>query len=377
MSGFRRILALTVCGLGLPCFGADLASFSVRVQDSLRVADVGLVQRQGVAYLSIPSLVGQVGGGCKITPGRVQVDLAEKTAWLIPNATHVTASLEDFTLSHPILTEGEDAFIALNDVPALFDRGFLLNIKRDTPTSLPPPPASPAAAPQPPAPVEPRPAVPAPPAEPQRTATRPIQVVVIDPGHGGNDPGCEGPGGAKESTLTLAIALKLKQSLEQGGIKVVLTRDTDRDLLRSERVAAATGGKGDLLVCLHAGAGLARAANGFEIFRCEEKAADSGSGKQNAPAHLGGEYAEQSRAMAESVAKTLAESTGVASRGVHAVPCAVVSGVAIPGLLIEVGVLGNATEESLLQADAHQTKIAEGIAAGIRHYTGGAKGAQP
>ncbi len=385
MNRIQKTLAAITLLAAWPCFGADLASFSLRIRDSLRVADTELVERQGVAYVSLSSLVNQVGGGCKLSPGRVQVDLAEKTAWMQPNGTQVTASLEDFTLGHPVLREGDDALIALSDVPTLFDRAFLLSIRQDTaPVAPPPAPPVPAPPPEPvpapaPTPVpEPLPAPPeTKPAEPKRAEDRPIQVVVVDPGHGGNDTGCEGAAGLKESALTMAIAQKLRETLEKGGgLKVVLTRDADRDRPRADRAAAAMGGKGDLFLGLHAGAGLAGAATGFEIFCCKEKPAED-TGKQDSPARLGMDYAARSRRVAEAIAKALADATGAVNRGIHAAPCAVVSDVAMCGLLIEVGTLSNPADEALLQTEEHQTKIAEGIAAGVRQYMAAPEGAKP
>jgi N-acetylmuramoyl-L-alanine amidase len=328
--------------------GAALVSFSARVQEELRIADTELVERQGVAYVSLSSLVRQIGGGCTVTPDRVQVDLVAKTAWLKPNTAQVTASLGDFTLRHPIVKEGNDVRIALGDVASFFDKAFLLVIRQDAEPAVPQTDSVPA-------PGAVSPAAP----EPSRGISRPVEVVIVDPGHGGHDTGCEGPAGLKESALSLALAQKVRHALEQGSpLKALLTRDTDRDATRNERITFANSHKGDLIVSLHAGAGFAQSAAGFESF-----CANAGN-----PARIGGEYAEKSLAAADKVAGALAEFTGSANRGVHQAPCAVLSDVAMPGFLIEVGFLTNPAEETLLQTEAFQDKIAQGIAAGIKRY---------
>jgi N-acetylmuramoyl-L-alanine amidase len=287
------------------------------------------------------------------------VDLVAKTAWLKPNMAQVTASLGDFTLSHPIVQEGNDVRIALGDVALFFDRAFLLVIRQDAA----PVPAAPAAREETAVPKADQ--IPAlstvPPAAPEspRLISRPIEVVILDPGHGGNDTGCEGSAGLKESALSLALAQKVRHALEQGDPpKALLTRDADRDATRNERITFANSHKGDLWVGLHAGAGFAQSATGFEIF-CV---------KAGNPARIGGEYTEKSLAVADEVAAALAEFTGATNRGVHQAPCAVLSDVAMPGLLIEVGFLTNPAEEALLETEAFQDKIAQGIAAGIRRY---------
>jgi len=350
----------------------EQVGFSVRIQNELRVADVELIQKQGTAYVSLPSLIRQVGGGCTVTPERVQVDLAAKTAWLRLNSGEVSSSLGDFILNHPVIEAGDEALIALSDVVPFFDKAFFIDIRSDNAaarTPERPPPEQPPRRPLP----EPAPPVAPPPtpqssAVPQRPVGRPIQVIILDPGHGGSDTGCQGPAGTKESALTLAVAVKTQKALQtaDGSRNVVLTREKDRDLTRRERVVLAESNKGDLIVSLHCGASLAQTAGGFEIFCCNP--APPSPPAHVSPSRPGDAHAARSLKIAVAVAETLAGQTRSKNRGVHSMPCAVLSETPMCGLLIEVGCLTNSAEETMLQTDAYQDKIAQGIAAGITKY---------
>ena len=105
-------------------------------------------------------------------------------------------------------------------------------------------------------------AAPPPPPPPtcrRRSASRvsAIRTIAIDPGHGGDDEGVKGAGGTKEKDLTLAVARRVKAAIEARlGIRVLLTRDDDRNVPLDERTAMANNNKADLFISLHANASL-------------------------------------------------------------------------------------------------------------------------
>lgn len=101
---------------------------------------------------------------------------------------------------------------------------------------------------------------------------RTLQRIVVDPGHGGNDPGAIGRGRLQEKDVTLRLARALRRELVARGFSVVLTRDDDRSLSLLERTAIAEGAGGDLFVSLHANAARNRAAEGLEIYTLDENA---------------------------------------------------------------------------------------------------------
>lgn len=101
---------------------------------------------------------------------------------------------------------------------------------------------------------------------------RPVRTLIIDPGHGGRDPGAIGIGGTREKDVTLDLARRLEGRLEKRGYRVILTRETDRTLDLEERTARAEGVGGDVFLSLHANAAPRAGAEGIEIFTLDERA---------------------------------------------------------------------------------------------------------
>ena len=94
-----------------------------------------------------------------------------------------------------------------------------------------------------------------------------IRTIAIDPGHGGKDDGAKGVGGTKEKDVTLALARRIKAAIEARlGIRVLLTRDDDRDLAVDDRTAIANNNKADLFISLHANASLRPSTTGASIY---------------------------------------------------------------------------------------------------------------
>lgn len=101
---------------------------------------------------------------------------------------------------------------------------------------------------------------------------RTIQTIVIDPGHGGRDPGAIGVGGLREKDVTLELARALRTALLARGFDVILTRETDESLTLLERTAKAEGAGGDVFISLHANAAPNRKAEGVEIYTLDRNA---------------------------------------------------------------------------------------------------------
>jgi N-acetylmuramoyl-L-alanine amidase len=97
-----------------------------------------------------------------------------------------------------------------------------------------------------------------------------LQTVVLDPGHGGNDPGAIGVGWLREKDVTLRLARSLKPKLEARGFSVVMTRNGDRTLSLEERTAIAENARGDVFVSLHANAAPRRGLHGIETYYPDE-----------------------------------------------------------------------------------------------------------
>jgi N-acetylmuramoyl-L-alanine amidase len=235
--------------------------------------------------------------------------------------------------------------------------------------------------------------VPSAPAASRTTPAGPaVRTVVIDPGHGGEDVGAKGPGGALEKDVTLAIARKVRSTVINAlGIQAFLTRDKDQDVPLDERAAFANNYKSDLFISIHANASRAQGARGSEVYFLSYQASDDESRRvaaleggeipvtaTSAPASSDvalilwdmaqAEHLEESSALASRIQEELAEVSGNERRGVKQAPFRVLVGAAMPAVLVEVAFLSNAEEEKLLTSDAYQSRIASAVVRGIARF---------
>ncbi len=239
--------------------------------------------------------------------------------------------------------------------------------------------------PSPSAPLAPRPVA------PEGSA---IRTVVIDPGHGGDDVGAKGPGGALEKDVTLAIARKVRAAVANSlGVQAFLTRDRDQEVALDERAAFANNYKSDIFISIHANASRAQGVRGSEVYFLSYQASDDES--RRVAALEGGEvpviasappssdvalilwdmaqaeHLEESSTLASRIQDELAEVTGSERRGVKQAPFRVLVGAAMPAVLVEVAFISNSEEEKLLVSDAYQSKIAAAVVRGIARYQRG------
>ncbi len=218
-------------------------------------------------------------------------------------------------------------------------------------------------------------------------------VIVIDAGHGGKDPGCIGKGGTREKTVVLSVAKKLKKELDSAGFKTYLTRSGDNFLKLAERAEIAEKRHADLFLSLHANANPSRQTRGYSVYTLSEKASDEEAQKlaetENAVDKIGVSGFEnfskeirvalsalQQRAVAElseEYATNCARAMDNASidrlpgPNIRHAPFAVLRST-VPGALIELGHLSNATEEKLLKSDSHQNKLVRAIVKSVKNY---------
>ena len=232
------------------------------------------------------------------------------------------------------------------------------------------------------------------PAEKTRTASRfkpgKIRRIVIDPGHGGHDPGASSPTGTREKDIVLQIGLKLSQKIrEELGIDVVMTRSTDVFIELQERTAIANKVGADLFVSIHANASLNRGASGIETYYLNlaktEKAAQLAA-KENGTTlekvsvlqavlfDLMANYKlNDSAHLADDVQKALYKKalTGyptVKNLGVKQGPFYVLVGATMPSILVETAFVSNERDEVKLKDPQYQDLTAEGILSGIKGY---------
>lgn len=330
-----------------------------------REVSVEPVTRENVVYAPIEEVIAGLGGGARVIAGRAQLDFQGYSAWIEVNRWRVDSTRGRFDLTQPLRHTGGTLLMALNDVVPFFQQAFAVQLQVESSGGQAPSPATPAPI-EPPAPAtSPQPA-----AKPDaayaapRRVYRPIQRIVIDPGHGGVDDGAVGSGGLREKDVAMAAATELKRALEAAGtVTILLTRGGDARRTTDERSNLAIMQRADLFISLHAGASYAADASGCRIYI--PLPADGSSGLESNAAR----YEVRSRGIAGAVGGALREA-GVESGGVRQVPCTVLQPLDMPSLLIELGYLNNPGEEQRLGDSSHITKLAEAIAAGVAQELG-------
>jgi N-acetylmuramoyl-L-alanine amidase len=225
-----------------------------------------------------------------------------------------------------------------------------------------------------------------------------LDVIVLDAGHGGKDPGTIGVTGVREKDVALGITLKLGALIEKNlkGVKVVYTRKTDKfvELYRRGQIANEAGGK--LFVSIHCNSMPKKPskANGFEIYLLRpektERAIEIARAENdvikledNYQKHykekLTAEdfiiltmaqnaYVKYSEKFAEIAAESMAHSLKMRNSGVHQAGFLVLVGASMPNVLVETGYLSNRKEEKVLASKKGQQKIAEALFEGIKEY---------
>jgi N-acetylmuramoyl-L-alanine amidase len=206
-----------------------------------------------------------------------------------------------------------------------------------------------------------------------------IRTVAIDPGHGGDDEGVHGANGTKEKDIVLAVARRAKAAIEgRLGVRVLLTRDDDRNVPMDERTAIANNSKADLFVSLHANASLRRTTAGAAIFVAAfdaEAVQTAGSGGGRVPTFGGGsrdielvfwdlaqtQHLAQSSAFANILDQQLHTRVPLVAQPVDRAPLRVLESANMPAVLVELGYLSNADQEKLLASDAFQNAIVAGL----------------
>ncbi len=222
------------------------------------------------------------------------------------------------------------------------------------------------------------------------TASNRLRRIVVDPGHGGKDPGAIGQRGTMEKDVNLALAQELARRLRREfDCEVILTRDRDVYLPLEERTAIANRVGADLFISIHANASPNHSVRGVETyylnFSSSERAAavaarENGTSLQQISdlemilfdLMANAKINESSRLAAEvqsSMVTTLQRYfPEVKDNGVRQGPFYVLLGATMPSVLVEAGYLSNAQDENLLRTRRYQERVAEAIVAGVKKF---------
>lgn len=221
-------------------------------------------------------------------------------------------------------------------------------------------------------------------------AKAPAPVVVLDPGHGGIDPGAVGL--VREAAVVLEVALHTKRLLEARGIQVVLTRTGVYHLSANKAAdlelrAAMADSKRTLFVSIHANAA-ERAAQGIEVYYFGEAIDQRLLSKailENGGGALGQRLTREARSVAQRLMsdllaqanlkfseqlalktlRAMVRETGAVSRGVQTAPFYVIRNARIPAILVEIGFVNHPTEGQKLGTSTYRAQLANGLAEGI------------
>lgn len=177
-----------------------------------------------------------------------------------------------------------------------------------------------------------------------------MKKIVLDPGHGGQDPGAVGPGGTKEKDVALAVVKYLQQELSPIA-QIYLTRERDEYRELWQRSALANSVGADYFISIHCNAATDRTANGTETLIYGR----------------GGEAEKLAYKVQAKVVSTL----GTRDRGIKARPeLHVLARTKMPAILVELAFISNPLEERMLANPATQQKVARAIAEGVADYLG-------
>ncbi|MFA5411162.1 MAG: N-acetylmuramoyl-L-alanine amidase [Candidatus Omnitrophota bacterium] len=218
-----------------------------------------------------------------------------------------------------------------------------------------------------------------------------VKKIVIDAGHGGNDPGAIGRTGLREKDVNLDIAKRLVNLLKDEGVEVVMTRSGDTFVSLERRVQIANNSGADIFISIHANANRVKALNGLEVYYVSPRVSDSQRALDSAKAtvlDLDRSYFSsptlnlkatlwdmiytynraESIELARSICRRITSDVNTKVLGIKGAGFYVLKGAQMPAILVETGFLSNREEERLLRNGYYRQQVAEAIKDGIGSY---------
>ena len=218
-----------------------------------------------------------------------------------------------------------------------------------------------------------------------------IDLVVVDPGHGGENFGSIGPSGYTEKEFNLAVSRRLKEALQREGIEVILTRNDDVYVDLETRTEVANSIGADLFISMHANGYRSKDASGFEVYFLSpalEDEARTVAAMENASLGIlptttfdtndevafilwdtaQNEFVVESSHLAQLIDEELAKKLTIPNRGVKQANFVVLTGAYLPSVLVETAFITNPHEEELLKDEAFQEAVVECIISAIARF---------
>ncbi len=234
-----------------------------------------------------------------------------------------------------------------------------------------------------------------PPPQPTIPQAKSFKTIVIDPGHGGKDPGARGARGTEEKDITLKVALRLRDLLsKQPGLRVLMTRDQDVFIELEERAKFANSHGADLFVSIHVNSHPSRAIKGIEVYHFgeakDQRALEVAARENGTPLNSTGagvEYLladlltskkiEESMELAwtakESLVTQMSGRYHIIDHGVKTAPFYVLRYTSMPSILAEIAYISNPSEEDLLRKSPFIRDVADSLLNGVTTFLAAGK----
>ncbi len=194
-------------------------------------------------------------------------------------------------------------------------------------------------------------------------------VVVLDPGHGGDDSGAVGQRGTHEKEVVLDLARRVRKRLRASGITVKMTRQDDRTLPLCDRSRLAARWKADAFISIHLNSAANASVSGIETFVIASPGyASTGRTRVDSRSYPGNAYERASMSLGYYVHRGLVAYANNPDRGVKRARFQVLRDVGCPSALVECGFLSRRNDERMLMQAEYRERLAKGIAAGILTY---------
>ncbi|MBQ7413696.1 MAG: N-acetylmuramoyl-L-alanine amidase [Alphaproteobacteria bacterium] len=228
---------------------------------------------------------------------------------------------------------------------------------------------------------------------PFTTPPKPKQkIIVLDPGHGGQDPGAVSRSGHYEKNITLAMAKETRELLQKAGYKVVLTRDKDIFIPLRGRIKKAHEANADLFISIHADSAKNASAKGLSIYTISERASDAEAAalaerENKADIILGMDLSDidpmagsvlldlektatmnKSARYADYVVQEMKKKVSLVPNAHRMAGFVVLKSPSIPSVLVELGYLSNRTEDKNLQKASYRKELAEALVRAVQRY---------
>lgn len=208
-----------------------------------------------------------------------------------------------------------------------------------------------------------------------------VKILVLDPGHGGNDPGAIGPNGVQEKDVVLNITLKVAKYLRKDNFKIYLTRDDDTFIPLKRRAVFANEKEADLFISIHCNASKNKGAQGvrtyiYDRIASSKEAAETAKLENKNAGALEmllndlrkGAFEYLSIEAAGNIQHCLVKNLRLKWEPTERAPFYVLANTSMPSVLVEAAFISNPQEEKKLDDDEFREKIAKGIADGIMEY---------